>query len=222
MLNRNKVFSAQPAFLADREVCVQPAVAHCPVWGSLTLPISPGHHNLESRPHFLVDESLLQQAPVIPEVRSVPAQFPTASSPVSCEALPQPGHPVSQPTCLGLTHAPSACRWPAAVPISTSPHFASRCEHVHLGQKPNGLAYFTEQPGLKQLMLHYQWGPHQSSSLVTSPLSYSQQTKQKTLWVSEELVLFQLKTHPHSLSSNIWNTFALLFWKASNECLFSR
>lgn len=32
MLNRNKVFSAQPAFLADREVCVQPAVAHCPVW----------------------------------------------------------------------------------------------------------------------------------------------------------------------------------------------
>lgn len=213
MLNRNKVFSAQPAFLADREVCVQPAVAHCPVWeGAWPFPSllattawSQGLASCWMSHSSSKPQSYLKWGQFQPS-------FP----------LPQPGHPVSQPTCLGLTHAPSACRWPAAVPISTSPHFASRCEHVHLGQKPNGLAYFTEQPGLKQLMLHYQWGPHQSSSLVTSPLSYSQQTKQKTLWVSEELVLFQLKTHPHSLSSNIWNTFALLFWKASNECLFSR
>ena len=75
---------------------------------------------------------------------------------------------------------------------------------MHLGQKSNGLACFTEQPGPKQLMLHFQQGLHLSGSLVTGPLSYSAQTKQKTLLVSEEeeLGLFQFKTHPHSLSSN--------------------
>lgn len=130
--------------------------------------------------------------------------FSTAFSPASSRgSVPSSGSVLSQPTCSGPARPPFARRWPTATPISTSSDFASQCEHVHLGQKPNSLPYFTEQPGPKQLMLHYQRGPHLSTgSLVTIPASHSGQTKQKTLLVSEELLLFQFKTRIYSLSSN--------------------
>lgn len=108
-----------------------------------------------------------QEASTAIKTKSVPAWLVLCFQPSQQQRLhsllrasPLPAH-----VLRASSQPPLTCRWASAMPISIRSDFPSWWEHMHLGQKPNSLPDFTEQPGPKQLMLHYQ--QHQQHFTLT-------------------------------------------------------
>lgn len=127
---------------------------------------------------------LSQQALVVIKAKSVPDWL------VLCI---QPSQQQRQHSLLGASllpaHVLKVCspsphmQVASAMAISISSDFSSWWEHMHLGQKPNSLLDFTEQQGPKQLMLHYQQGPHLSTgSSDICPLAIQSKPNRKRSW----------------------------------------
>lgn len=190
MLDKNETFSEQITFSAGRKIFNNHVmVVLCRAKSCIC-----GSFQFRAFHDSVICSQLVRVYPSQSGVRASPLTWwilspSKASMAVKAKSVPawlvlcfQPSQQQRQHSLLRASRLPAhvlrACspsphmQVASAMPISISSDFPSWWEHMHLGQKPNSLLDFAEQPGPKQLMLHYQQGPYLSTgSLVSSPLA---------------------------------------------------